>query len=212
APELAAARRRAADRRGACLRRDQRPRARHDLRALLRLQPGHGRPRPGSAGPARVPRGRDRRLDRADVRARDRPRVRAGARGAGGARPPPARLGPAGRRGRPGRRARPGALPLRTDLLLAIPGDRAAAVRPSGRPGAAALPRAGDRRAPMIALEGLTFTYPGASAPALHDVWQRVEAGALALVVGPSGAGKSTLLRCLNGLVPHFSGGRPGGP
>ncbi|HEY3110236.1 MAG TPA: ATP-binding cassette domain-containing protein [Chloroflexota bacterium] len=63
----------------------------------------------------------------------------------------------------------------------------------------------------MIALEGLTFTYPGASAPALRDVWLRVEAGALALVVGPSGSGKSTLLRCLNGLVPHFSGGRLGG-
>jgi energy-coupling factor transporter ATP-binding protein EcfA2 len=26
-------------------------------------------------------------------------------------------------------------------------------------------------------------------------------------VVGESGSGKSTLLRCLNGLVPHFSGG-----
>ena len=26
-------------------------------------------------------------------------------------------------------------------------------------------------------------------------------------MTGPSGAGKSTLLRCLNGLVPHFSGG-----
>ena len=27
-------------------------------------------------------------------------------------------------------------------------------------------------------------------------------------IIGASGAGKSTLLRCLNGLVPHFSGGR----
>ena len=25
--------------------------------------------------------------------------------------------------------------------------------------------------------------------------------------MGPSGSGKSTLLRCINGLVPHFSGG-----
>jgi energy-coupling factor transport system ATP-binding protein len=30
-------------------------------------------------------------------------------------------------------------------------------------------------------------------------------------VTGPSGSGKSTLLRCLNGLTPHFSGGRFGG-
>ena len=26
-------------------------------------------------------------------------------------------------------------------------------------------------------------------------------------MIGPSGSGKSTLLRCVNGLVPHFSGG-----
>ena len=31
--------------------------------------------------------------------------------------------------------------------------------------------------------------------------------GELVLVVGPTGSGKSTLLRCVNGLVPHFSGG-----
>jgi energy-coupling factor transport system ATP-binding protein len=34
-----------------------------------------------------------------------------------------------------------------------------------------------------------------------------VQAGAFVLVIGESGSGKSTLLRCLNGLVPHFSGG-----
>ena len=31
--------------------------------------------------------------------------------------------------------------------------------------------------------------------------------GEFCLVMGPSGSGKSTLLRCINGLVPHFSGG-----
>jgi energy-coupling factor transport system ATP-binding protein len=35
----------------------------------------------------------------------------------------------------------------------------------------------------------------------------RVPEGELVLVVGPTGSGKSTLLRCINGLVPHFSGG-----
>ena len=36
-------------------------------------------------------------------------------------------------------------------------------------------------------------------------------AGDFVLVTGASGSGKSTLLRCLNGLVPHFSGGVIGG-
>jgi len=35
----------------------------------------------------------------------------------------------------------------------------------------------------------------------------RIPEGELVLVVGPTGSGKSTLLRCINGLVPHFSGG-----
>jgi len=59
----------------------------------------------------------------------------------------------------------------------------------------------------MIHFEHVTYTYPDAARPALHDVSLSIPAGAFALVVGTSGAGKSTLLRCLNGLVPHFSGG-----
>jgi energy-coupling factor transport system ATP-binding protein len=31
------------------------------------------------------------------------------------------------------------------------------------------------------------------------------------LLIGPSGSGKSTLMRCINGLVPHFSGGEISG-
>lgn len=56
-------------------------------------------------------------------------------------------------------------------------------------------------------LEGLTYWYPGADAPALHDVLLTIREG-VTLVAGPSGGGKSTLLRVLNGLVPHFHGGR----
>jgi energy-coupling factor transporter ATP-binding protein EcfA2 len=59
----------------------------------------------------------------------------------------------------------------------------------------------------MIHFENVTYTYPDASRPALRDVTLFIPDGAFALVVGSSGAGKSTLLRCLNGLVPHFSGG-----
>jgi len=59
----------------------------------------------------------------------------------------------------------------------------------------------------MIDFEHVTYTYPDAMRPALRDVTLSIPDGALALVIGNSGAGKSTLLRCLNGLVPHFSGG-----
>lgn len=59
----------------------------------------------------------------------------------------------------------------------------------------------------MISIKDLAFTYPGADKPALNGVTLQIPAGELCLVMGPSGAGKSTLLRCLNGLVPHFSGG-----
>lgn len=59
----------------------------------------------------------------------------------------------------------------------------------------------------MIEIDGLTYTFPRAQEPALQDVSLAVPAGEFALLTGPSGAGKSTLLRCLNGLVPHFSGG-----
>lgn len=59
----------------------------------------------------------------------------------------------------------------------------------------------------MIRLEHLTYTYPGAATPALKDISLELPEGQLILLIGPSGAGKSTLLRCINGLVPHFSGG-----
>jgi len=59
----------------------------------------------------------------------------------------------------------------------------------------------------MIHFEHVTYTYPDVTWPALRDVSLAIPAGAFALVMGTSGAGKSTLLRCLNGLVPHFSGG-----
>jgi energy-coupling factor transport system ATP-binding protein len=59
----------------------------------------------------------------------------------------------------------------------------------------------------MICFDHLTYTYPDTPHPALSDVTLHVGEGEFVLVAGPSGAGKSTLLRCLNGLVPHFTGG-----
>ncbi len=58
-----------------------------------------------------------------------------------------------------------------------------------------------------IVAEGVTFTYPEASRPALADVDLALPEGAFALALGPTGAGKSTFLRSVNGLVPHFTGG-----
>ncbi len=63
----------------------------------------------------------------------------------------------------------------------------------------------------MIRFEGVSYTYPEAPGPVFADVSFEVGDGEFVLVVGRSGAGKSTLLRCLNGLVPHFSGGLIGG-
>ena len=60
----------------------------------------------------------------------------------------------------------------------------------------------------LISCERVTYHYPGAETPALFSVTTRVEAGEVILLRGPSGSGKSTLLRCLNGLVPHSTGGR----
>ncbi|HEV7655930.1 MAG TPA: ATP-binding cassette domain-containing protein [Mycobacteriales bacterium] len=63
----------------------------------------------------------------------------------------------------------------------------------------------------MIDFDTVTVTYDGASEPVLRDFVLRVEEGELCLVAGRTGAGKSTVLGAINGLVPHFTGGRLAG-
>ena len=51
---------------------------------------------------------------------------------------------------------------------------------------------------PAIAVENLSFEYPGVRA--LSEVSFRIEPASVTALVGPNGAGKSTLLRCIAGL------------
>ncbi|MCB2184786.1 MAG: ABC transporter ATP-binding protein/permease [Deltaproteobacteria bacterium] len=52
-----------------------------------------------------------------------------------------------------------------------------------------------------VAVQGLTFTYPGANRPALADISLAFPAGRATALVGPIGSGKSTLLSLLARLV-----------
>ncbi|MFC1408339.1 ATP-binding cassette domain-containing protein [Streptacidiphilus sp. N1-12] len=57
-----------------------------------------------------------------------------------------------------------------------------------------------------VALDAVSFRYPGAAAAALDAVSLHAEPGELVAVVGPSGAGKSTLVRILLGFEHPQSG------
>ena len=60
----------------------------------------------------------------------------------------------------------------------------------------------------MISIKDLTFSYDRAESPQLTRVNLEFAAGEFVLVCGPTGSGKSTLLKTINGLAPHFTGGR----
>lgn len=61
-------------------------------------------------------------------------------------------------------------------------------------------------RALRIEFSAVSYTYPGAANPALHEVSFTVEAGEHLGVVGRSGAGKSTLIALLLGEIRPSSG------
>ncbi|MHB8377025.1 MAG: ABC transporter ATP-binding protein [Dehalococcoidia bacterium] len=60
----------------------------------------------------------------------------------------------------------------------------------------------------IVQAERLGFTYGGGTRAVFEDLSFQIDEGEMFALIGPSGGGKSTLLRCMNGLVPHFHGGR----
>jgi energy-coupling factor transport system ATP-binding protein len=63
----------------------------------------------------------------------------------------------------------------------------------------------------MISIQSVTYSFPGASVPALHDLSLEIPEGQFCAVVGANGAGKSTLGFAIAGFIPHFYHGRLAG-
>ncbi len=59
---------------------------------------------------------------------------------------------------------------------------------------------------PMIRVDNLTFTYPGADRQTLHDLSFHVAGQEILGFLGPSGAGKSTTQKLLIGLLQDYGG------
>ncbi|MDR2370481.1 MAG: ATP-binding cassette domain-containing protein [Treponema sp.] len=58
----------------------------------------------------------------------------------------------------------------------------------------------------ILEIRDLSFTYGGASSPALRNVGFRMYAGERTALLGANGSGKSTLLNCINGLCRPEAG------
>ncbi len=65
-----------------------------------------------------------------------------------------------------------------------------------------------DRGVPLVTLDNVSYIYPRAEKPALHDVTLDIAKGEFLGLIGPTGAGKTTFCLSLSGIVPQFYGGR----
>jgi energy-coupling factor transport system ATP-binding protein len=63
----------------------------------------------------------------------------------------------------------------------------------------------------MIRMDDFSFAYSGTNKNVLSHVTLDIDEGEFVLIVGHSGCGKSTLCRAMNGLIPHFYGGKVSG-
>lgn len=57
--------------------------------------------------------------------------------------------------------------------------------------------------APLLDVQDVSITHPGADAATPANVSFTLRKGEVALLLGPSGSGKSTLTLAMNGLIPH---------
>lgn len=59
-----------------------------------------------------------------------------------------------------------------------------------------------------IELRNVTYTYPALKAATLQNVNLKIDYGEFVGLVGLTGTGKTTLFRLMNGLIPHYFGGK----
>ncbi len=83
--------------------------------------------------------------------------------------------------------------------LLELP-DTMVRTSPSDAAQLVEKPTAWPNTAPVIALDRVSFTLPGHTAPLLHEISLRIPAGKKVGLMGPSGAGKTVLCHLISGL------------